>query len=162
MFSAPRQLGSYYYISAYIITVTMPSLLSTCALILNQMLRLEHVWEVTIRTRNRTLVKVYNKSTGWVDLQYSLKLDWSVCIQLILQTHQQILPKYCPDIHAPHSMFLVSNILEIWNLKAFSIALSVIVYSYGMSQTAEVTSCFCVILSHKTHVLWQEMYNNLW
>ena len=39
-FSAPRQLGTYYYISAYIITVTRPGLLSTCAL--NRMLQLEH------------------------------------------------------------------------------------------------------------------------
>ena len=32
LFSAPRQLGAYYYISAYIITVTWPGLLSACAL----------------------------------------------------------------------------------------------------------------------------------
>ena len=41
LFSAPRQLGAYYCISAYIITVTRPGLLSACAL--NRMLRLEHV-----------------------------------------------------------------------------------------------------------------------
>ena len=40
LFSAPRQLGAYYYISAYIITVTRPGLLSACSL--NRMLRLEH------------------------------------------------------------------------------------------------------------------------
>ena len=38
-FSAPRQLGAYYYISAYLITVTRPGLLSACAY--NRMLRLE-------------------------------------------------------------------------------------------------------------------------
>jgi len=41
LFSTPRQLGAYYYISTYIITVTRPGLLSTCTL--NRMLRLEHV-----------------------------------------------------------------------------------------------------------------------
>ena len=44
LFSAPRQLGAYYYISAYIITVTRPGLLSACAL--NRMLQLEHVWDL--------------------------------------------------------------------------------------------------------------------
>ena len=39
LFSAPRQIGAYYYISAYIITVTRPGLLSACAF--NRMLRLE-------------------------------------------------------------------------------------------------------------------------
>jgi len=38
-FSAPRQLGAYYYISAYIIPVTRTGLFSACAL--NRMLRLE-------------------------------------------------------------------------------------------------------------------------
>jgi len=32
LFSAPRQIGAYYYISAYIITVTRPGLLSACAI----------------------------------------------------------------------------------------------------------------------------------
>jgi len=32
LFSAPRQLGAYYYISTYIITVIRPGLLSACAL----------------------------------------------------------------------------------------------------------------------------------
>ena len=53
LFNAPCQLGAYYYVSTYIITVTRPGLLSACAL--NQMLWLEHVWEVTIGTRNRTM-----------------------------------------------------------------------------------------------------------
>ena len=39
LFSVPRQLGAYYYISAYIITLKRPGLLSACAL--NRMLRLE-------------------------------------------------------------------------------------------------------------------------
>ena len=43
LFSAPRQLGAYYYISTHVITVTRPGLLSACAL--NRMLRLEHVRE---------------------------------------------------------------------------------------------------------------------
>jgi len=58
LFSAPRQLGAYYYISAYIITVTRTGLLSAC--VLNQMLRLE-LWEVTIGTRNRTLSLLWPK-----------------------------------------------------------------------------------------------------
>ena len=53
LFSAPRQLGAYYYISAYIITVTRPGLLSACAL--NRMLRL------MIGTRNRTLSLLWPK-----------------------------------------------------------------------------------------------------
>jgi len=32
LFSVPRQLGTYYYTSAYIITVTRPGLLCACAL----------------------------------------------------------------------------------------------------------------------------------
>ena len=44
LFSAPHQLGAYYFISAYIITVTRPGLLSACAL--NRMLQLEHVWDL--------------------------------------------------------------------------------------------------------------------
>ena len=59
LFSAPRQLGAYYYISAYIIIVTRPGLLSACAL--NRMLRLEHVLEVTIGIRNRTLSLLWPK-----------------------------------------------------------------------------------------------------
>jgi len=52
LFSAPRQLGAYYYISTYIITVTGPGLLSACAL--NRMLRLGRCHSEKWRSEHET------------------------------------------------------------------------------------------------------------